>query len=218
MKTKNLFFAILIIATTVLSSCSVQRRYHRSGLDVSWNNAAFKTDKNNANTDADEAQVLEMAPSTELKSENNAVIAADNTADNLDVNDMASSDHAYVATDFTAPVAVTNNTSAVNDNQKAQAPKNSKMKVKANDSKTQTNEQTVKQQERSKTVKNDKTNKRDTDDTILYVILSFLIPPLAVYLYEGSTWTKRCTTNLILTLLCGFPGVIHALVVILGQK
>jgi uncharacterized membrane protein YqaE (UPF0057 family) len=55
------------------------------------------------------------------------------------------------------------------------------------------------------------------EDTILYIVLAFLIPPLAVYLYEGS-WTKRCTVNLILTLLCGLPGVIHALVVILGNK
>lgn len=54
-------------------------------------------------------------------------------------------------------------------------------------------------------------------DTVLLVILAFLIPPLAVYLYEGE-WTKRCTVNLILTLLCGVPGLIHALVIILGNK
>lgn len=54
-------------------------------------------------------------------------------------------------------------------------------------------------------------------DTVLLVILAFLLPPLAVYLYEGS-WTSRCTVNLILTLLCGLPGVIHALVIILGNK
>lgn len=54
----------------------------------------------------------------------------------------------------------------------------------------------------------------DTDQ-VLIVILCFLLPPLAVYLFEGS-WTKRCTVNLILTLLCGLPGVIHALVVVLS--
>lgn len=54
-------------------------------------------------------------------------------------------------------------------------------------------------------------------DTIILVLLSLLIPPLAVYLYEGA-WTGRCTLNLILTILCGLPGVIHALVVILGNK
>ncbi len=52
-------------------------------------------------------------------------------------------------------------------------------------------------------------------DELLLVLLCFLLPPLAVYLYEGS-WTQRCTVNLILTLLCGIPGVIHGLIVVLG--
>jgi uncharacterized membrane protein YqaE (UPF0057 family) len=54
-------------------------------------------------------------------------------------------------------------------------------------------------------------------DTVLLVVLCFFIPPLAVYLYEGE-WTSRCTVNLILTLLCGLPGLIHGLVLILGNK
>jgi uncharacterized membrane protein YqaE (UPF0057 family) len=58
----------------------------------------------------------------------------------------------------------------------------------------------------------------DEDSYILYVILAFIIPPLAVFLYEGSEWTQRCTINLILTLLCGIPGLIHALVIILGKR
>lgn len=56
---------------------------------------------------------------------------------------------------------------------------------------------------------------RDTD-VVLLVVLCFFIPPLAVYLKEGS-WTKRCTINLILTILCGLPGLIHALIVVLGD-
>lgn len=55
------------------------------------------------------------------------------------------------------------------------------------------------------------------DDTALLIILAILIPPLAVYLYFDE-WNKTCTINLILTLLCGLPGVIHALIVILGKK
>lgn len=55
------------------------------------------------------------------------------------------------------------------------------------------------------------------DNTLLLVILALLLPPLAVYLYFDE-WNKTCTLNLILTLLCGLPGVIHALIVILGKK
>ena len=46
---------------------------------------------------------------------------------------------------------------------------------------------------------------------------ALLIPPLAVYMYFDE-WNKTVTLNLILTLLCGLPGLIHALIVILGKK
>jgi len=59
-----------------------------------------------------------------------------------------------------------------------------------------------------------KKSSRDDVDKVVIIILCFFIPPLAVYLFEGS-WTSRCTLNLILTLLCGLPGIIHALVVVL---
>jgi uncharacterized membrane protein YqaE (UPF0057 family) len=54
----------------------------------------------------------------------------------------------------------------------------------------------------------------------VYILLILLVPfgtVISMFLYEGS-WTKRVTTNLLLTLLCGLPGLIHALVVIFGNK
>ena len=54
----------------------------------------------------------------------------------------------------------------------------------------------------------------------VYILLILLVPfgtTISMYLYEGS-WTNRVTTNLLLTLLCGLPGLIHALVVIFGNK
>ncbi len=47
-------------------------------------------------------------------------------------------------------------------------------------------------------------------DTILLVILSFLLPPLAVYLVYDDAGTPFIV-NVILTLLFWIPGVIHAL-------
>ncbi len=52
-------------------------------------------------------------------------------------------------------------------------------------------------------------------NTILLVILAFFLPPLAVYLHEG-TINSKFWLNLILTLLFFIPGLIHALIVILG--
>ena len=68
-----------------------------------------------------------------------------------------------------------------------------------------------------KAIKKDQKKQGSNTDIALLVILALFIPPLAVYLYEGY-WTDRCTINLILTLLCGIPGMIHALIVILEGR
>lgn len=53
-------------------------------------------------------------------------------------------------------------------------------------------------------------------NTVLLVILAILLPPLAVYLHEGVI-NKRFWISLILTLLLWLPGIIYALIVILGD-
>lgn len=57
--------------------------------------------------------------------------------------------------------------------------------------------------------------KANDERTILLVILAILLPPLAVYLYENAITTKFWI-SLILTLLLWVPGVIYALLVVLG--
>lgn len=54
-------------------------------------------------------------------------------------------------------------------------------------------------------------------NTLLLVILAILLPPLAVYLHEGVI-NNRFWISLLLTLLFWLPGVIYALVVILGDE
>jgi uncharacterized membrane protein YqaE (UPF0057 family) len=51
-------------------------------------------------------------------------------------------------------------------------------------------------------------------NTLLLVILAILLPPLAVYLHEGTT-NNRFWISLLLTLLLWLPGVIYALIVVL---
>ena len=60
-----------------------------------------------------------------------------------------------------------------------------------------------------------KAGKEPSTNTLLLVILALLLPPLAVYLHEGTT-NKRFWISLILTLLFFIPGVIYALIVVLG--
>lgn len=51
------------------------------------------------------------------------------------------------------------------------------------------------------------------DMKVIIIILCFFIPPLAVYLHQDDI-TKDFWINLILTCLCGIPGIIHALIVV----
>lgn len=56
--------------------------------------------------------------------------------------------------------------------------------------------------------------KSDTN-TLLLCILAILLPPLAVYLYEGEI-NNRFWISLLLSLLLWVPGIIYALIIVLG--
>jgi uncharacterized membrane protein YqaE (UPF0057 family) len=63
--------------------------------------------------------------------------------------------------------------------------------------------------------KDKKAGNEPSTNTLLLVILAILLPPLAVYLHEGEINTKFWI-SLILTLLFFVPGIIYALIVVLG--
>lgn len=54
-----------------------------------------------------------------------------------------------------------------------------------------------------------------SENTLLLVIIAILLPPLAVFLYEGA-FTTRVLLSILLWLLFYLPGLIYALIVILG--
>ena len=51
---------------------------------------------------------------------------------------------------------------------------------------------------------------------ILKIILAIFLPPVAAYLQVGAT--KHLVINIILTLLGGVPGMIHALWLVLTDQ
>ena len=61
-----------------------------------------------------------------------------------------------------------------------------------------------------------KAGKAPSTNTLLLVILAILLPPLAVYLHQGEINSKFWIA-LLLTLLFFLPGVIYALIVVLGK-
>lgn len=59
---------------------------------------------------------------------------------------------------------------------------------------------------------------KDADtNTVLLAILAILLPPLAVFLYEGEI-NNRFWISLLLTIIFWVPGVIYALILILGGQ
>lgn len=60
-----------------------------------------------------------------------------------------------------------------------------------------------------------KSGNAPSDNTVLLCILAILLPPLAVYLFEGEI-NNKFWIDLLLTLLFWLPGVIYAFIVILG--
>ena len=65
-----------------------------------------------------------------------------------------------------------------------------------------------------KAYKANKTNATGSTDTVLLAILAILLPPLAVYLHEGTT-NSTFWISVLLTLLFWIPGVIFALITVL---
>lgn len=61
-----------------------------------------------------------------------------------------------------------------------------------------------------------KNNAEPSTNTLLLVILAILIPPLAVYLHQGEI-NSKFWLDLLLTILFILPGIIYALIVILGN-
>lgn len=62
-----------------------------------------------------------------------------------------------------------------------------------------------------------KAGKAADTNTLLLVILAILLPPLAVYLHQGEI-NNKFWISLLLTLLLWLPGVIYALILILGNE
>jgi uncharacterized membrane protein YqaE (UPF0057 family) len=69
-----------------------------------------------------------------------------------------------------------------------------------------------------KSYKKEKRSGKDpSENTVLLCILAILLPPLAVYLHEGEI-NSRFWISVLLTLLFWLPGIIYALIIVLGDN
>ncbi len=201
MKKIATLFTILFAMILVLDSCSVQKRYHRKGFTVNWNNASVKMNKNRKVIHSESIQ-------------KDIVVSNSKKTEKLTKTYQAPAKNYIVHNDTSHPSAIdlslNNSEAKIRDkisNKESSTRELSKIEVKS----TKKDAKAI-----IKAIKKEQKKQGANTDIVLLVLLAILLPPLAVYLYEGY-WTDRCTINLILTLLCGL-GIIHALVVILGNR
>jgi uncharacterized membrane protein YqaE (UPF0057 family) len=202
-------FALLLTAafsmTLILDSCSVQKRYHRKGFTVNWNNASVNMKKNrkvvHTETIQEDAFVSNTQQKKKLTKNYETPVSMDIASTSVAVPSIKNASPSTLE-----PVMVKNQASTATSAAKEKSKEDVKSTKKA----------------AKKIIKAIKKNQQQDSktDTIIYLLLILLVPfgtTISMYLYEGS-WTGRVTANLLLTLLCGLPGLIHALVVIFGNK
>lgn len=202
-------FALLLTAafsmTLILDSCSVQKRYHRKGFTVNWNNASVNMKKNrkvvHTETIQEDAFVSNTQQKKKLTKNYETPVSMDIASTSVAVPSIKNASPSTLE-----PVMVKNQASTATSAAKEKSKEDVKSTKKA----------------AKKIIKAIKKNQQQDSktDTIIYLLLILLVPfgtTISMYLYEGS-WTGRVTANLLLTLLCGIPGLIHALVVIFGNK
>jgi uncharacterized membrane protein YqaE (UPF0057 family) len=206
---KNLFTLTLMVI--LFGSCTIQKRLHMDGYYISWHGKGKNAVMSESSNDQQTSEIIN--PSS------------------VPVNDV---DLAISDSDLPSqPASVSSSTIEPNSdvNLNANPLKLPDYKVTRKQAKQALRELRKDAKEVLKEIKENGTysgsvltnpsieSHKSKPDTLLLVLICLVgFAPIAMYLYEDNQWTKRCTTNLILWLLCGLPGFIHALVVILGKK
>lgn len=194
---------ILLVAASILflvASCTVEKRVYRNGFNVQWHamNGHSKKDKNMEVSSVEEAETVAKVVVSPKDNNKTASVYEMPTHEVITVaqNDEASIQSNSIAT--TAPVVnvkgMADQTISVNQNIK-DAKQSSKQEIKAL-------KKALKSQKKSD----------DVPIGLLYV-LCFFVPFIVVGIV--TDWDiPTVLINLLWTLLCGIPGIIHALIIV----
>jgi len=208
---KNLFFLIAVVV--LFGSCTVQKRLHMDGYYVSWHGKgkqAIVHENAEPNQGVQSSDMIVQPGGDE-----NLALSTPDTKPGVQPLDPAAPLNQAVLNE--KPLE---NQAAVNDSKVSKKEQRLAMRELRKEAKEVWKELKASGVYSGSLITNAATTGgKSAPDTILLVLICILgFSPVAMYLYEDNKWTKRCTTNLILWLLCGLPGFIHALVVILGKK
>jgi uncharacterized membrane protein YqaE (UPF0057 family) len=183
----------ICLAITLIASCTVQKRVHNSGYHVQWKGGYSTADKNEFESNIEGKEENLITSDVKNNKVEEILLANSSTGNNIEeVNNVATFEKKEVENKI-IKVDHTTASTAKTFSKKANVISKAKTLKKAT-----------------------KKSKKD-DDTILLYILCFLIPPIAVGL--ATNWDeKTLIINIILTLLCGIPGIIHALIVVSDNR
>jgi uncharacterized membrane protein YqaE (UPF0057 family)/cell division protein ZapA (FtsZ GTPase activity inhibitor) len=191
-----------VSAMFLIASCTVEKRLYRNGFNVQWQamNGISKKDKNvEVETPADEMLVAKtiLAPKTIVKTTEAYVAPVQESNSVEQTLDVASVSVAPVSAELNQVTAKVTGIAAQtisNQHKNHQAVKKAKQEVKA----------------LKKEMKQEKSD--DVPVGLLYV-LCFFIPFVAVGL--ATDWDiTTVLINILWTMLCGIPGIIHAFIIV----
>lgn len=194
MKKITKFLLLGFISLAVITACSIEKRHYNSGYHVVWKNNHQSSDKN------------EM-----VENESKNSVSPENT--------IASVQPVLIQKEELTTEPNTENSNTIQNNEST----TTSHSLTDHESQTLENKKSIafdKKMNRLvgksiiKAAKKSIPNSKDDTDEILLIILCFLLPPVAVGL--KTNWDQRTVLiNILLTLLCGIPGIIHALLVVL---
>ncbi|MCF8329767.1 MAG: YqaE/Pmp3 family membrane protein [Crocinitomicaceae bacterium] len=204
---KKLLLAVLVVGFAI-SSCSIEKRLHQKGFNVEWNKnlGSLKKDKKQKQdfvTSEVAEEIAVVSPKT-IKApsvNNNNSISVDGvTLSESNETSVLVEENTYNEVNSQESEAI-NTTKIEKVNKAIRATKASGSKEEAIDNKTIASTKIVK-----------KALKDDVPTGLLYV-LCFFIPWVAVGL--ATDWdVKTIVYNILWTLLCGIPGIIHAIIIV----
>lgn len=194
---------ILLLAASILflvASCTLEKRVYRNGFNVQWHamNGHSKNDKSTEITSTEEVETVAKVVISPMENRQTATVYELPTQEVITIakNDEASIQSNSIATTplVVSVKGIADQTISVNQKNK-EAKQISKQEIKAL-------KKVVKSQKKSD----------DVPIGLLYV-LCFFIPFVAVGL--ATEWdVTTVIVNLLWTLLCGIPGIIHAFIVV----
>jgi len=213
MNLKKYFY--LTFALIFLYSCSIQKKRYSIGYSVQFNKNSTKKKVKRKKEKESSFKNYETHKNIESDA-NNLVLTNENTKEQSNFSSINNNSKEFVSVDIADEKTIeTEDIIQLHGKKKI-----SSLKEKVAVSNLSKRKQIRKIDRASKKINansfNNKTkHKSSSDDTPVWVlyVLAWFIPFLAVGLV--TNWeTKPVVINILLTLLCGLPGIIHAMIVV----